>query len=240
VDTATIFKLINLNRQFYQSFAQQFSTTRARLQPGVLAILEQTPRHADILDLGCGNGELARQLASRAHSGIYHGLDFSTELVNLARAKITTPLQATFNVADLTSGDWQDQLSAQEFDIVFAFAVLHHIPSNQLRRDVLHKAREHLKSGGRLFLSSWQFLDSPRLQARLQPWESVGLSESDVDPGDYLLDWRHGGYALRYVHHFSKEELEILAQETGFQTRETFHSDGEGGILGLYQYWDPL
>jgi hypothetical protein len=31
-----------------------------------------------------------------------------------------------------------------------------------------------------------------------------------------------------------------LAHSTGFQVIETFHSDGEGGILGLYQLWKPL
>jgi hypothetical protein len=93
---------------------------------------------------------------------------------------------------------------------------------------------------GRLYLSHWQFLSSPRLRARVLPWESAGISESDVDPGDYLLDWRQGGYALRYVHHFSEEELAVLAEETGFQARETFLSDGEGGVLGLYQVWEPV
>jgi SAM-dependent methyltransferase len=240
MNAVTVSKLIDLNRQFYQSFAQQFAATRRRLQPGVLAILEGIPNDADILDLGCGNGELAHQLASRAHGGIYQGLDFSAELVNLAQANVTAPLQATFYVADLTSGDWDDQISALEFDRVFAFAVLHHIPGAHLRQEVLQKVRGHLKSRGCLFLSLWQFLNSPRLRARVQPWESVGLSKDDVDPGDYLLDWRHGGYALRYVHHFNQEELGTLAQETGFQVRETFHSDGEGGILGLYQSWEPI
>ena len=33
-------QLINLNRTFYQTFAQQFSATRQRLQPGVLRVLD--------------------------------------------------------------------------------------------------------------------------------------------------------------------------------------------------------
>ncbi len=60
-----------------------------------------------------------------------------------------------------------------------------------------------------------------------------------MDPGDYLLDWRRGGEGLRYVHHFSPEELAELAAETGFRVLETFWSDGEGGNLGLYQVWEP-
>ena len=58
-----------------------------------------------------------------------------------------------------------------------------------------------------------------------------------MDPGDYLLDWRSGGQGLRYVHHFSREELGALAAAYGFEVVETFESDGEGGRLGLYGVW---
>jgi hypothetical protein len=104
----------------------------------------------------------------------------------------------------------------------------------------LWKAHELLVPGGRLFHSEWQFLNSARLRARLQPWERIGLAEDEVEPGDYLMDWRHGGYGLRYVHHFSTPELADLAAETGFSVKETFLSDGAGGQLGLYQSWEKL
>ena len=79
---------------------------------------------------------------------------------------------------------------------------------------------------------------SPRLQARVVPWEAIGLSQEEVEPGDYLLDWRRGGIGLRYVHHFNEEELQNLATKAGYQIVETFYSDGEGGRLGLYQVWE--
>jgi hypothetical protein len=116
--------------------------------------------------------------------------------------------------------------------------VLHHLPGKDLRLQVLRKAHELLASDGRLIHSEWQFLNSPRLRARLQPWEKIGLADDEVEPGDYLMDWRHGGYGLRYVHHFSIPELADLAAETGFSVKETFLSDGAGGQLGLYQVWE--
>ncbi len=87
--------------------------------------------------------------------------------------------------------------------------------------------------------SNWQFLNSPRWIARIQPWERVELTASDLDSHDYLLDWRRGGEGLRYVHHFSEAELAALAKETGFEVLETFVSDGAEGNLGLYQIWRP-
>jgi hypothetical protein len=121
---------------------------------------------------------------------------------------------------------------------VFAFAVLHHLPGEALRRRVLGKMRSLLAPQGCFMHSEWQFLNSPRLQRRILPWETVGLSPEDVDPGDVLLDWKQGGYGLRYVHHFSESELARLAGEAAFSIRETFYSDGKEGNLGLYQVWE--
>ena len=69
--------LIELNSQFYQTFALQFSATRQRLQPGVQQILQSIDPLSDVLDLGCGNGELAYRLQQQGHIGEYLGLDFS-------------------------------------------------------------------------------------------------------------------------------------------------------------------
>jgi tRNA (uracil-5-)-methyltransferase TRM9 len=244
----TVRKLIQLNQQFYQTFALQFSTSRQRLQPGVRRILEQgfqadadaLPRHANILELGCGNGELARELARRGYHGDYVGLDFNAELLEEARQNLPSGFRGSFFQINLDSTDWEQIIPAAPFDVVLAFAVLHHLPGEVLRTQVLYTLRRLIKAKGSFIHSEWQFLNSPRLRERIQPWERAGLSADEVDPGDYLLDWRSGGYGLRYVHHFSETDLEAIANSTSFQIIETFHSDGEGGKLGLYQLWKPL
>jgi tRNA (uracil-5-)-methyltransferase TRM9 len=235
VNPTTISCLLDLNRQFYQTFALPFSYTRLRLQPGVQRILESISRTDDVLDLGCGNGELARQLVKNGHKGNYTGLDFSPAL--LEQAKTGLPSNFLFLQADLSAKDWDAPVSANHYAAILAFAVLHHLPGEDLRFHVLSKVRSLLSPGGRFTHSEWQFLNSPRLVARIQPWEAIGLSASDVDPGDYLLDWRQGGRGLRYVHHFSEHELAQLAEATGFEITGSFLSDGENGRLGLYQLW---
>lgn len=211
-----------------------------RLQPGVQRILTNISSEDHILDLGCGNGELARELDCRNHRGTYVGLDFSPELIAVAKESSFGTLSPIFQVVDLTSSNWETKIPKLQFDLIFAFAVLHHLPSDGLRQQMLLQVRTLTKPGGHFIHSEWQFLNSPRLRSRIQNWNSIDLSESDVDPGDYLLDWRHGGYGLRYVHHFSEAELANLAADTGFTVHETFLSDGEGGKLGLYQVWKPI
>ena len=231
-------QLIELNRRFYQSFADSFSETRLRLQPGVVRLLDTIPAAATILDLGCGNGELARELGRRGHTEDYLGLDFSTGLLKAARKD--SPEFAHYQQVDLTAADWEEGLSGKQYDFILAFAMLHHIPGRELRLQILEKVRAYLAPGGRFLHSNWQPMNSARLKARMQPWEAIGLSEADVDEGDYLLDWRRDGQGLRYVHQYGEEDLAELAREVGFIVVETFLSDGDGGKLGLYGVWESV
>jgi len=230
-------KLIDLNHQFYQKFSEAFAETRQRLQPGVIKVLEQLSPNIRILDIGCGNGGLAHELAERDFRCSYIGTDFSSALINRAREKVPEDFSATFIQLDITGDQWHEVLPPIQFDTIFAFATLHHIPSHRLRLHVLENIRLRIKPNGRFHLSNWQFLNSPRLKKRIQPWPEVGLREEDVDEHDYLLDWRRGGYGLRYVHHFSPRELHSLAEASGFEVVDGFHSDGKGGNLGYYQTW---
>ena len=236
-------RLLSLNKQFYQTFGREFSSTRQRLQPGVQRILDTLNGDESLLDLGCGNGELARERMRRGQRGPYTGLDFSQPLLDVARHG-WEDAPATFVRADLTKADWDKTVlgkqppGAKRFDVIVCFAVLHHIPGADLRLAILKKLHTLLKPGGRFIHSEWQFLNSEKLKNRIQPWQEIGLANSDVDPGDYLLDWRSGGRGLRYVHHFSEAELGGMAESIHFRVSQTFYADGENDRLGLYQVWE--
>jgi SAM-dependent methyltransferase len=228
-------KLLDLNREFYSRFGDSFSATRRRLQPGVKKILETIREDDSVLDLGCGNGLFLRELHERGHKAPLLGADFSLPLLRDAES---TP-GVGFQELDLTKlSAFSDQLLvAGRWSLVTAFATLHHIPSNEIRLDILKAVKNLLKPDGRFILSNWQFLSSEKLRARIQPWSRVGLSDDDVDEGDYLLDWRSGGEGLRYARQFSAGELLGLAEQVGMRVEASFLSDGENGRLGLYQVW---
>jgi tRNA (uracil-5-)-methyltransferase TRM9 len=252
MNDATAARLLALNHDFYEKFGASFSATRQRLQPGVKRILETLKGDESILDLGCGNGELARVLAERGQRGPYLGLDFSLALLREAESQ-PEESSTKFLQIDITSANWAQNLQPFDrlrvapstlrqaqggaFNLITAFAVLHHIPGEELRLKILKKIPALLAGNGRFIISNWQFLNSARLKARIQPWSAAGLSDADVDEGDYLLDWRDGGKGLRYVHQFSAQELSGLAEQAGLRVSESFLSDGETGNLGLYQIW---
>jgi len=232
-DTAN--RLLAINRQFYNRFGDQFSATRQRLQPGVKKILETIQADDSVLDLGCGNGNFLREVFGRGHKAPLLGVDFSLPLLRDAEST----LGAEFREADLSQlSVISDQLSVPDpWSLITAFATLHHIPSTELRLDILRTVRKLMKLDGKFILSNWQFLNSAKLRSRIQAWNRVGLNESDLDAGDYLLDWRSGGEGLRYAHQFSAEELSGLANQVGMRVVDSFLSDGDGGNLGLYQTW---
>jgi tRNA (uracil-5-)-methyltransferase TRM9 len=237
-------RLSRINLEFYQTFAGEFSETRQRLQPGVERLLDQLPSRADILDLGCGNGELAQRLLLNGYRGRYLGIDSSESMVGIARSRAEGESIA-FEVLDITRPDFLQAsevqkhiLSFETLHFVLAFAVLHHIPGAEQRRRILTSIGAHLSRGARFMISNWNFLQSEKWIARIVPWEQVGLTDEEVEPGDYVLDWRRGGRGLRYVHHFTEDELAGLANQTGFQVIDAFYSDGEGGKLGIYQVWE--
>ena len=238
MDSAVAVRLIELNRDFYTRFGDSFSATRHRVQPGVRRVLESLKGDESILDLGCGNGWFARELADRGHRGSYLGLDFSLPLLRDAES-IPGSFPAKFLQTDLTKLS-EFSLQSSAFDLVTAFAALHHIPSRNIRLDILRTVHQLLKPDGLFIHSSWQFLNSKKLASRVQDWSKAGLSPDEVGPNDYLLDWRSGGEGLRYVHHFDEGELQGLADEVGFTVKDVFYSDGETGNLGLYEVWQKI
>jgi trans-aconitate methyltransferase len=86
-------------------------------------LLAQVPADAQwVLDLGCGAGALARDLACRvAH---VEGVDRSPAMI--AAARLAAP-RATLHLADVMSVD----LPEGAYDAVLSSAVLHHLPLPQ-------------------------------------------------------------------------------------------------------------
>jgi SAM-dependent methyltransferase len=228
-------RLLTINREFYHHFGDQFSATRQRLQPGVRKILETIQKDDSVLDLGCGNGNFLREIFGRGHNARLLGMDFSLPLLQNAESNAGVEYREVdlSKLSDLST----PLLIPDSWSVITAFAVLHHIPSTEMRLNVLQTVRKLMKENGKFILSNWQFLNSPKLRSRIQSWDRVGICKGDLDEGDYLLDWRSGGEGLRYAHHFTTEELSRLADQAGMHVIDSFLSDGDGGNLGLYQTW---
>ena len=254
MNEATRQKLLAINREFYEQFGASFSGTRFGAQPGWDRIIHYFPGRGAVLDLGCGNGRLAlflekwiddqKRKTEETDRGPrspvsgpvirYVGLEGSETLLAIAREK-TAHLRhvlAEFFKMDLSTDGWHR--ASGYFDVVTALAVLHHIPGFDARQRFVQAAGRCLKPDGVLILSNWRFVQNPRMQRKMLPWSAAGLSEADVEPGDYLLDWKKDGPGMRYAHQLDEAEVAALAAGAGLEVVEQFVADGREGDLSLY------
>lgn len=93
----------------------------SRLVKPVLGL--SNPRQ--ILDAGCGTGNISAELALAFPEARVTGVDFSTASVTLAEERFSALPNLSFKVADLSAPD----LNFSNIDMIYCQGVLHHIQS---------------------------------------------------------------------------------------------------------------
>lgn len=237
----TIEFLLNLNRDFYDTYAKSFSSSRFTIQPGIRRLVPQLLEVDSILDLGCGNGNLAKVLVDQGFKGAYLGLDNSLSLLQEAKKYLPEKVsdRFVFRQADLSA--LFDTLPQQaDINVITCFAVIHHFPAKPFLDQFFRFAAQTLKENGRLFLSTWQVKNNQRLRGRIKPWSTFVLNDADFSEDDLLLDWRADPSQptrFRYVHHYDSVELRESGFSAGLILEDEFYADGKEGNLALYQVW---
>lgn len=162
-----------------------------------------------VLDLGCGNGRYYQALEDKEVN--YIGIDSSQELINIAKQKYPG---VDFQVGDALNLPFDDN----QFDKIYSIAVLHHIPSNQLRLDFLKEAKRVLKPGGLIILTNWKFHQAKEWKLLIKYTILRLVKKSKLDYFDIMEPWAKK--TERYYHWFRKRELINLAKEAGLKVKE--------------------
>src|SRR5260370_37925649 len=118
------------------------SSLQEAMAQEVLALLDLKGSER-ILDVGCGDGKITAEIASRAPRGWVVGVDPSRDMISFAQRHFdpATRPNLRFEVADARCLPFQD-----EFDLVVSFNALHWIPEQDAALSSIHSA---LISGGR-------------------------------------------------------------------------------------------
>ena len=136
------------------------------------SLLKHVPRNCEnALEIGCGTGAFARQMAERCRRVV--ALDLSPEMINVARSRSTQFANLEFQLADAHT--WEFPVA--HFDFICSIATLHHTE----QRLLFAKMRDALKPRGVLVV--------------LDLVESSGLVERVLDVAGFGVS-----SALRLIH----------------------------------------
>jgi SAM-dependent methyltransferase len=106
--------------------------------------LEKYARGGDILDLGCGPGNTANELAEKAYRS-YLGVDISESA--LAKAEKRTNENGRSGKNSFVCSDFLGYMPARDFDVILFRESMYHIPYGSVL-EVLDKYSKYLKSSG--------------------------------------------------------------------------------------------
>ncbi len=249
---STLKKLSETNYNFYQTAGMFWNPSEnyfwqgwSKLLPHIRNLeLKIKSEKLKVLDLGCGNGRFANFLKQHfVNTEIeYTGLDSSDFLLTQAEAKKQQNF-AKFEIlkTDFLFDNWPEQVKDEEFDLVVAFGLLHHIPGYQNRLKILENARNLLDKNGLLILTTWQYLDVERLrkrvvsaEKRIQILNKLGIQGSELETGDNFLNWVKLVESIRFSHYFSPEELQKLLLDLKMNLIEKYQDDGRTGNVNGY------
>lgn len=207
--------LLKKTREDYNLIAEDFSRTRYSAWPEFSIFTNFIKEGDKVLDVGCGNGRLLELLKDKKI--YYTGVDISEKLIRLAQEKYP---QNNFLIADNLNLPFSDD----NFDKVFSVAVLHNIPSNELRNKALLELNRVLKPGGLLFITVWYLWQKKTAWKSLIKNTFLKLTgRSKLDFNDIFIPWKDSQgeiRAQRYFHCFTKKELQKLAENTGFKIKK--------------------
>ena len=215
--------LLEKTRQDYNLIAEEFSRTREKPWPELRFLFDDffTPGEK-ILDVGCGNGRFFEFCKEKNLD--YSGIDSSEKLIKIAKNSYP---EAKFQVADALSLPFPSNY----FDKVYSIAVLHHIPSNELRLKFLEGAKRVLKPGGLLILTVWDLWWGRGWKLNLKFGISKLLGKSKLDFKDIFVPW--GKTRQRYIHCFTKRELISLTKKAGFKIKKVWRA-GQDPKTNIY------
>lgn len=188
----------------YDKISSHFSNTRYKVWTSVKKFISEIPSSAAVLEVGCGNG---KNLLEISHVSNKQGCDMSLYFVEMVQRSGIECCHA--NILNLP-------YQHNTFDYVLCIAVLHHLSTENRRKQGLSELIRVTNPGGFIFIQVWAFE---------QPEES----RRKFNEQDSLVSWDNTEH--RYYHLFVKGELESLIKSFDVNIVNSFYEHGNWGLI---------
>lgn len=243
--TSVIQALNTINSNFYNTIAQEFSDSRKFSWLGWELLLPQLKemtkekKSLNILDIGCGNGRFATFLTEHLPDVTvsYTGIDSNQKLLDIAQNKISaTSISFTLQRRDIVNELLTNEFLADQnnFDLIVAFGVVHHIPSLELRTSFFKTIKNHLQTTGMAVITLWNFMEVARMQKKQTAFTDSEINGDQLEANDYLLSWDRGTRAYRYCHFTDNDEQRQLIDASNLTLINKYQADGKEGTGNTY------
>jgi ubiquinone/menaquinone biosynthesis C-methylase UbiE len=217
--------LLDNTKKNYNLTAEEFSRTRWNIRIEFNVFRGYINSGDKILDVVCGNGRFLKLL--RSENIDYIGVDASEKLIKIAKQKYPRNKFLVANALKLP-------FSKDSFDKVFLIAVLHNVPSEKFRLQILKEIKRVLKPGGLLILTVWHIWRKEAIALILKYLFLKLVGKSKLDIKDVFKPWGERKIN-RYYHFFTKREICNLAKKAGFEIMKTGAAKNEKGKrLNIY------
>jgi len=248
MDITTAHILNYTTSAFYQQEADTFSQTRNAPWEGwqeacrLMDFSDAACEEPFILaDIGCGNLRFERFLEEKYSSRTweFYLVDNCEQLIEQKQLDSVVHYSVTDVIGNIL--EYENPFDFPQLDAAVMFGVMHHVPGNHARLQLIETILERVKPDGFVCLSFWEFAKHTDLRVKaaqktVEALEHLPIDPMRLDAGDYLLGWQdtHGLY--RYCHSFTDEEIQSLIGQLNKKARTTgmFHADGRTGDLNCY------
>lgn len=199
--------------QFEKSFSQFFyDSWGIHYVSTIEFILDELASRAwqRLVDIGCGDGRLTREIARRFPDRSVSGVDYSPRAILLAQA-MNQDLgdRVQFEASDINL--WDDKSPA--YDVAILMEVLEHVPLDQVSKFVSAVARM-ISPGGRLILTV-PHKNKPVEYKHFQHFDTAGLIAA-IEPDfviESIMPFERRGLRLRLMIHLLGNNYFLLAHQ---------------------------
>ena len=162
----------------------QSSTIDAALAMDLItsAAISSTPEIRCVLDLGCGAGNNTLKLrAALDHDFEIDLVDLSQPMLDRAQERIAAVNSGRINIHQ---GDFREiDLGEEQYDVVLAAAVLHHLRDDDDWLRAFEKIYKLLRSGGSIWITDLVSHDTSAIQQMM--WERYGQYLESLGGDEY-------------------------------------------------------